>query len=539
MKLTVEGLKDVAGYEKAGIRLPAYDVAALAQRTKESPRWIHFGIGNIFRIFMGTAADDLIEAGLMDTGITCVETFDFDVVDKIYAPYDNLALCVTLHSDGQVDKRVIGSLAEAVAVRPGDEAALMRVKELFCDPGLQMVSFTITEKGYELRNPQGEYFGFVKADLENGPAGPFSSAMTLVTAMLLERFKAGAAPLALVSMDNVSQNGKKLRESVLEVAEAWREKGCLCEEALGYIQDETKVSFPWSMIDKITPRPDESVGKLLTEDGMEDMGVVVTSRRTYIAPFVNAEGPQYLVVEDSFPNGRPPLEKAGIYLTDRDTVNASERMKVTVCLNPVHSALGPYGVLLGYEKFSDSFHDPLFNRLATIVAPEEGMAVVIDPKILSPQAFMEELMTERFPNPYIPDTPQRLCTDISQGLGVRFGVTVKAYVAKDGSAEKLMGVPLAVAGWLRYCLGVDDEGKPYELAPDPLNPIYQKEMLEGGIEIGKPESLTDQLKPILSNVAIFGVNLYEAGLGEKIEGIFRELISGYGMVRKTMEKYLG
>ena len=538
MKLTLEGLQDREGYEKSGIRLPSYDVREVAERTRKSPRWVHFGIGNIFRIFMGSVADDLIGNGLMDTGITCLETFDFDVVDQIYRPYDNLALGVTLHSDGSVDKRVIGALAEAIALRPGDATARKRAEEIFRDPGLQMVSFTITEKGYELRDPNGNWFEFVKRDLENGPKGALSSAMTLVTALLAARYEAGGAPIALVSMDNVSQNGKKLRESVLETAGYWNEKGFLSSEALAYIQDENRVSFPWSMIDKITPRPDESVAKMLEQDGMEDMQTVITSKRTYIAPFVNAEGPQYLVVEDHFPNGRPPLEKAGIYMTDRDTVNASERMKVTVCLNPVHSALGPYGVLLGIDRFSDVMKDRDLLKLAKLVGPKEGMEVVIDPGIISPEAFMKELMEERFPNPYIPDTSQRLCTDISQGLGVRFGVTIQAYAKRDGDAGKLLGIPLAIAGWLRYILGQNDEGQPYELAPDPLNGIYQKELKDSGIEIGKPETLKDQLRPILSNKAIFGTDLYEAGIGGRIEEIFREEISGYGMVRKTLEKYL-
>ena len=502
------------------------------------PEWVHFGIGNIFRIFLGSVADDLIGSGEMDTGITCLETFDFDVVDRIYRPYDNLALCVTLHSDGSVDKRVVGSLAEAVAVRPQDDQARQRVKEIFCSPSLQMVSFTITEKGYELRDREGKYFSFIEKELQAGPDAPLSSAMTLVTSMLKARFETGAYPLALVSMDNVSQNGKKLRASVLEVASVWKEEGFLSEEAFAYISDENKVSFPWTMIDKITPRPDESVRDMLSEDGMEDMDIIVTDRRTYIAPFVNAEGPQYLVVEDHFPNGRPPLEKAGIYMADRDTVNASERMKVTVCLNPVHSALGPYGVVLGIDKFYEVMRDPQLHKLAELVGPTEGMAVVIDPEILSPEAFMKELMEERFPNPYIHDTSQCLCTDISQGLSVRFGVTIRAYKDRDGDAGRLLGVPLAIAGWLRYLLGETDEGEHYELAPDPLNGILQKELKEKGVEIGRPETLTDQLRPILSNETIFGIDLYEAGIGEKIEGLFREEISGYGMVRKTLEKYM-
>lgn len=538
MKLTRDGLKDQTGYEKAGIRLPGYDVALMAEKTRTSPQWVHFGIGNIFRIFMGTVADDLIEAGEMSTGITCIETFDFDVVDKIYTPYDNLALCVTLHSDGSMEKRVVGSLAEAVAARPLDQKAQGRIREIFRDPHLQMVSFTITEKGYELRGRDGNYFGYIEKELQSGPDGELSSAMTLVTAMLKERYEAGAFPLALVSMDNVSQNGKKLRESVLEIASRWKESGYLSDDALAYIQDENQVSFPWTMIDKITPRPDESVARMLSKDGMEAMDTVVTSKRTYIAPFVNAEGPQYLVIEDHFPNGRPPLEKAGVYMTDRETVNASERMKVTVCLNPVHSALGPYGVVLGIDKFYEVIRDEELGKLANLVGPTEGMAVVVDPKIISPDAFMKELMDERFPNPYIPDTSQRLCTDISQGLGVRFGVTVRAYVNKYGDAKKLLGIPLAIAGWLRYLLGETDDGTPYELAPDPLNEVFQKELKREGIQIGKPEGLNDQLRPILSNLSIFGIDLYEAGIGELIEEIFREEITGYGMVRKTLKKYL-
>ena len=114
MKLTLEGLKDTAAWEKAGVTLPSYDIAALAENTKKSPRWVHFGIGNIFRIFLGSIADTLIEKGELDKGITCVETFDFDVVDKIYKPYDNLVLGVTLKADGNTEKHIIGSLTEAI-----------------------------------------------------------------------------------------------------------------------------------------------------------------------------------------------------------------------------------------------------------------------------------------------------------------------------------------------------------------------------------------------------------------------------------------
>ena len=105
MKLSIDGIKDKTAWEEAGIKLPAYDVRKVAENTKASPEWVHFGIGNIFRIFIGGIADSLIEQGVSDKGITCVETFDFDVVDKIYEPFDNLVMAVTLKEDGSTDKR--------------------------------------------------------------------------------------------------------------------------------------------------------------------------------------------------------------------------------------------------------------------------------------------------------------------------------------------------------------------------------------------------------------------------------------------------
>lgn len=533
MRLTYDGLKDSKAWQKAGIELPPYDPAKLAEDTRKDPRWVHFGIGNIFRIFVGGIADKLIREGLLDRGIICAETFDYDVVDKIYKPFDNLALAVTLHEDGKTDKRVLASLTEAVKAPQDWE----RLTEIFTSKGLQMVSFTITEKGYALKGADGKYFGFVDADMNNGPVKP-KGAMAIVTSMLHERFKAGAYPLALVSMDNVSQNGRKLRESVIETAEKWQEKGFVTSDFVAYVKDEKRVAFAWTMIDKITPRPSEDVAKMLEGLGVEDIGIVVTSKRTYIAPFVNAEAPGYLVIEDSFPNGRPALEKSdyGVYMTDRDTVNLSERMKVTACLNPIHSALCTYDILLGYELFADGMHDPELSKLAKRVGYDEALPVVKNPGIISPRAFLDECMNERFPNPYLGDTSARIATDISQGLAFRFGETVKAYVEREGSAAKLTAIPLAIAGWLRYLLEVDDKGGKFELSPDPMNAELTGQL--EGVTIGKPESVGDKLKPILSNKNIFGVDLYEAGLGEKIEEMFREEIAGNGAVRETLKKYL-
>lgn len=536
MKLTLEGIKNREAWEKAGIALPSYDVEKTAENTRKAPVWVHFGAGNIFRIFIGGLADTLLSKGEADKGITCVETFDFDVVDKIYKPYDNLVLAVTLKADGSTDKKVLGSLTEAVKAQSGVPEEWNRLKEIFTNPGLQMISFTITEKGYALKGADGSYFPFIQADIDNGPEKA-GSAMAVVCALLNERYKAGKYPLAVVSMDNCSHNGEKLQSSVLAMAKEWLAKGFVEEGFVEYLSDEKQVSFPWSMIDKITPRPADSVCRDLEQAGVEEISPVVTSKKTYIAPFVNAEGPQYLVIEDKFPNGRPALEKAGVYLTDRDTVNKVERMKVTTCLNPLHTALAVYGCVLGYTLIADEMKDPQLSRLVHEIGPVEGMPVVTDPGILSPEKFVDEVIHVRIPNPFMPDTPQRIATDTSQKVGIRYGETIKSYVEKYGDAKKLTAIPLAIAGWCRYLLGVDDQGKAFELSADPMIPELTEALK--GIEVGKPETYTGQLKGILSNANIFGTDLYEAGIGEKIEEMFREETAGPGAVRKTLEKYMG
>ncbi len=537
MKLTRAGIKDRAAWEKAGITLPGYDVEAVSEKAKKEPVWVHFGIGNIFRVFIGGIADGLLEEGVMDRGITCVETFDYDVVDKIYQPYDNLGLNVILHGNGTREYKVIGSLAEAVKAQSSDPKQWKRLKEIFASSSLQLVSFTITEKGYALHRADGTWLPYVAADIQNGPEKA-TGAMAVLVAMLYVRYQVGKYPLALVSMDNCSQNGAKLRESVLTMAEEWKKAGYVDEGFVSYVSDEDTVAFPWTMIDKITPRPSERIADDLEKAGVEHMQPVITGKQTYIAPFVNAEKPQYLVIEDHFPNGRPALEKGfGVYMTDRNTVNLSERMKVTVCLNPVHSATGPLGVVLGYDLFAHMLNtNEDMMKMARMVAYDEGLPVVPNPGILSPQAFVDELFNDRFPNEYLGDTNLRLAVDVSQMVGIRFGETVKAYVEKYGDASRLTAIPLGIAGWLRYLLAVDDAGNHYELAPDPMKEELTEQLKD--IVVGHPETFKDQLKPILSNERLFFTDLYKDGAGEKIETMFREMIAGPGAVKATIHKYV-
>lgn len=524
-------------WKEKGYEIPEYDREQVRKNTIAAPTWLHFGAGNIFRGFPAAGMQKLLNSGSYDKGCIVAEGFDYEIIERAYNPFDDLSLLVVLKAGGSIEKKVIGSVVESLVADSMETAQWTRLNDIFGNPSLQLVSFTITEKGYSLFDSKGEHLSVVENDFSAGPEKP-NHIMGKVTALLYNRYLAGAAPIAMLSMDNCSHNGDKLYSAVEAYAEYWVKNGFMKEGFLTYITDPDKVSFPWSMIDKITPRPDDKVKKMLEEDGFEDTDLIITGKNTYTAAFVNAEETEYLVIEDKFPNGRPPFEKAGILFTDRETVDKVEKMKVCTCLNPLHTALAVFGCLLSYQTIWEEMRDAELNKLVNRIGYTEGMPVVVNPGVLNPQDFIKAVLELRLPNPFMPDAPQRIATDTSQKLPIRFGETIKAYAAStELKVTDLTFIPLTLAGWCRYLMGIDDNGNAFLPSPDPLLTELQEQIKT--IELGDKVLDKDVLKPILSNSKIFAVDLYQVGLGEKVEGMFLELIAGPGAVRATLKKYLG
>ncbi len=530
MKLSLQGIQ-APEYKAKGYLLPAFDIQAVRENTRKRPTWVHFGAGNIMRAFPAVLCQRLLDEGAIDTGMIVVETYDPEIIEKAFAPFENLTLAVSLKGNGTVEKRVVASICEALGYA-GQER---RVEEIFCADSLQMVTMTITEKGYAVTDAAGKPLGYCAGDFQSMERPV--SIVGILCKLMAARYRDGQKPLALVSLDNCSHNGTILQNSMLAIARAWAEKGLIDRGYVEYLSDPAKVAFTWSMIDKITPRPSDEVIALLEREGFEGAQVVVTGKNTYVSGMVNAEECEYLAIEDHFPNGRPPLEKVGVIFADREAVDKIEKMKVCTCLNPLHTCLAIYGCLLGYTKISDEMKDDALVALIKRIGYVEGLPMAVNPGIMDARKFIDEVVELRLPNPFVPDTPQRIACDTSKKLPVRFGETLKAYVAagkSDGSTDLsfLKAIPLVFAGYARYLTGVDDEGKAFEPSPDPSLDTLQAHV--AGFVLGQPFD-TARLRPIFADENLFGVDLYAHGLGEICEQLFTRMSTGKGAIRAQIE----
>ena len=211
-------------------------------------------------------------------------------------------------------------------------------------------------------------------------------------------------------------------------------------------------------------------------------------------------------------------------------------MKVTTCLNPLHTAMSIYGCMLGFTLISAEMADPDLRAFVQKLGYMEAMPVVTDPGVLNPYEFIDAVINRRLPNPFMPDAPQRIAMDTSQKLPIRFGETIKKYIARGLDKNMLTLIPLTLAGYARYLKGIDDNGEPFSPSPDPM--LEELQAIVAPLEVGLKEQDYACLHQLYSRKDVFGVDLYEAGLGARIEGMVKELFAGKGAVRATLHKYV-
>ena len=412
----------------AGVAVPNYDRSTL------TPGIVHLGIGAFHRAHMAVYVDDLLKThpawAIVGASLRRPDT------KEALEPQDGLYTIAVRDAAG-THPRVIGSILSVLDANTQRDELLA----LMADPKIRIVSLTVTEKGYCHDPATGELderHPDIAHDLAN-PAAPKSAPGMLVEA-LARRHAAGIAPFAVMSCDNLPSNGETVQRIVTRFAS-------LRDAALGdWVKQH--VAFPGTMVDRIVPSTTDADRQIIAGlIGAEDAWPIMTE------PFTQ------WVIEDKFPQGRPPFETVGAQLVA--DVEPFERMKLRM-LNGSHSTIAYLGYLAGHEYVSQAIADPAFHRLIHGLMTEEAMPT-LDMPGTDLGAYRDQLLA-RFANPALQHRTWQIAMDGSQKLPQRLLGTIRDRLKADQSFDRLA---LGVAGWMRYVVGIDDKGDNIDVR-DPL-----------------------------------------------------------------------
>jgi len=414
----------------AEVAVPTYD------RSQVTTGIVHLGVGGFHRAHQAMYLDRLLEQGKAgDWGICGVGVLPSDRrMAEVMAAQDGLYTLVVKHPDGHWDARVIGSITEYL-LAPDDPEAVV---EKMAAATTRIVTLTVTEGGYAIDPVTGRFDASdpgVVHDLQPDTAP--TTSFGFVTEALVRRRDRGLPPFTVVSCDNIQGNGDVARRSFASFA------GLRDPELGAWVERE--VSFPNCMVDRITPATtDDDRAEVARRFGIEDGWPVVCE------PFTQ------WVVEDRFGLGRPPLEDVGVQLVD--DVVPYEMMKLRL-LNAGHQALAYLGHLAGYRLVHDAAQDPLFQRLLLGYMEEEATPTLRPVPGIDLDHYRRDLIA-RFSNPAVRDTLARLAFDGSERLPKWLLPVVRDNLAAGGEVRRSAAV---VAGWARYCEGVDEQGQPIDV----------------------------------------------------------------------------
>jgi mannitol 2-dehydrogenase len=375
----------------------------------------HIGVGGFHRAHQAMYVDRLLQRGLaQEWGICGIGVMPADRrMRDVLSAQDGLYTLILEHPDGNREARVIGSIVD-YRYAPDDPEATI---ELLAAPTTRIISMTITEGGYQVRDA-GSVFG-------------------LIVEALARRHDRGITSPTIVSCDNIENNGEVARRAVIAHAELLR------PDLVDWIADTTR--FPCSMVDRITPVTTPDIIAAAERDfGVADQWPVA------------AEAFAAWVLEDDFADGRPPLEEAGVLLVD--DVGPYESMKLRL-LNAGHQCLCYFAWLCGYRMVHDAARDPLFAEFLLDYFDSEGIPTLRPVPGIDLHAYTRGLV-ERFANPGVRDTVARLCAFSSDRIPTWLLPVIRDNLLTDGPIRLASAT---VASWARYAEGVDEGGEPIEV----------------------------------------------------------------------------
>lgn len=408
----------------ASIVVPCYDRSALVWSI------VHLGVGGFHRSHLALYIEELCASGNTEWGIVGAGVLSQDVgIQQALSKQDHLYTLVTRNQAG-TNARVIGSIVDFIlhTEQPGSLAAQI------ASPQTQIVSLTVTEGGYPVEETTGEYHP------DSMVAGP-DSAFGILASGLQQRRQSGLAGLTVLSCDNVVANGKIARRSTLG------EAALIDPELVTWI--ETNVTFPNSMVDRITPRTTPQ-----DRQWLGDMYGVADECPVFTEPF------RQWVIEDDFATKRIPLEELDIIIAS--DVAPYEEMKLRL-LNAGHSCLAYMAALVSIETVHDALADNSLRRFLISFLNTEALPTVPAPVGVDLEHYVTSLI-ERFSNPAIADQISRLCLDGTAKFPKFLIPTIRDQLAALGNFHLSA---FALACWCEYLNGVDESGSRIDHSPDP------------------------------------------------------------------------
>lgn len=400
-----------------GVSTPSYDRSALRTGV------LHFGVGNFHRSHEAMYVDRLMQAGQATEWAICgVGLMPQDsLMRDVMREQDGLFTLVLRHASGDLECQVIGSLTDYLYGPDQPDAVFARL----VDPQVRIVSLTVTEAGYLKDAVTGSFDAShpaVVRDLEHLDSP--STAFGYLVEGLRRRRTLGLAPFTVLSCDNVQGNGVCARNAVMGFAEQ-------VDEGLAEWIGE-KVSFPNSMVDRITPATTDA-----DRQAVKDTCGVVDRWPVPAEPFTQ------WIIEDDFPAGRPPLESVGVQFVE--DVKPYELMKLRL-LNASHQALAYFGSSLGHDLVDEAVREPLIRRYLLSYMASEAAPTLGDLPGVDVPHYIETLL-ERFGNPCMRDTLMRLATDGSTRMATFTLPTVRANLQAGQPVTLGAGM---VAAWAQY-----------------------------------------------------------------------------------------
>lgn len=455
---------------------------------------LHLGLGSFHRAHQAVYVHHLLQLGQPENQRWAIVGGNLrpDMADTIAAlqAQGGRYTLETVTPHGERSYTVIESLERVISYQD-DLAPLIAAG---ADPATRIISFTVTEAGYYL-DAQNQLdwpaFADLRADLAAVKSGHVGHTLYgALVSILRARMAAGAGPVTLMNCDNLRHNGDRSRGGLLQFIDALGD-----EKLKGWLLDNT--SSPNAMVDRITPRPTPDVAeRVKAATGWDDKAAVM--------------GESFIqwVIEDDFIAGRPAWERVGVEMVK--SVQAYEEAKIRL-LNATHSCIAWAGTLAGYQYIHEGMHDAAIKQMAYDYVTDDAIPVLLPCPI--DLAAYRDVVLDRFGNPAIADTNQRVAMDAFSKIPGMIAPTIRDKLARNETFDSVAMLPALFLAYLQrwhagqipytYQDQAMDEAVAHAIcdAADPVADFATDPTLWG--EMASHPKLVDALRKAYARVLVF------------------------------------